>query len=155
MNAENVECPACDWRGHPAALYQTEAGLVCPNCIDEGGHSRCVPVWHHPPLLSATVQCPDCKHVIELHNLEVAWGEGYCPKCDTYTIKLPPEPEPAPPPLSALRLTAAPTSTPNDGLANDRLCAAIAAVLTRDDLTPEARTLVEGALRAQRGEAAL
>src|SRR6478752_4793288 len=44
------------------------------------------------------------------------------------------------------------TGTPNDGAANARLSAAIAAVLMRDDLTPEARTLVEGALRAQRGE---
>lgn len=36
---------------------------------------------------------------------------------------------------------------------NDRLCAAISDVLTRDDLAPEARILVEAALRAQRGEA--
>lgn len=36
--------------------------------------------------------------------------------------------------------------------APDRLCAAIAEVLERKDLTPEARVLVQLALRAQRGE---
>ena len=67
---ENVECPACDWKGHPADLYQTKDGPVCPNCIDEGGHSRCVPVRHASPLSAKGFTAPSKERCLRLAELE-------------------------------------------------------------------------------------
>lgn len=82
------------------------------------------------------LQCPKCAFTGNiLECLQTLVGPE-CPECresvEMGPVLLPPKPRPS---------------------ANDRLCDAIADVLARNDLTPEARTLIGLALRVQRGEA--
>lgn len=95
VNLADVECPACDWKGHPAAAYQTtKDGPVCPNCIDEGGYSRCVPVTALPSEDKTPVYCPDCAWTGELREAQtldtpLKGRINVCPDCMSNAEVLP------------------------------------------------------------------
>lgn len=79
-----------------------------------------------------SIECPDCEG---LGKIEPSGELSYrCRKC------------------MGLGFVRRKVTTPEPLSGNDRLCAAIAEVLMREDLTPEARALVQLALRTQRGE---
>lgn len=136
---ETVECPACDWRGHPVSAYQTKAGPFCPNCIDEGGHIRCVPANTTPPPLSAMVED----------------GALYCPDCwfqDEIRVTLTPDFREEKKALAkAFWKSCEPTGI-EAMVCADPLSDAMAALLDHPSMFPEARALVEMAIRVQCGE---